>query len=117
MTIQKFTREFASVTEAAGRLACAVKADAVLFLLDSATDWERLRELIPAEIKRILVAADKLEDLADAEKHGLTPIVLNKEDSPLLERLQHALIESVADELLARLWYVIDFYFGLLVIL
>ena len=112
MTIQKFTREFASVTEAAGRLACAVKADAVLFLLDSATDWERLRELIPAEIKRILVAADKLEDLADAEKHGLTPIVLNKEDSPLLERLQHALIESVADELLASHCDVIAVYCG-----
>ena len=112
MTIQKFTREFASVTEAAGRLACAVKADAVLFLLDSATDWERLRELIPAEIKRILVAADKLEDLADADKHGLTPIVLNKEDSPLLERLQHALIESVADELLASHCDVIAVYCG-----
>ena len=35
MTVQKFTRELASVIESAGKLACAVKADAVLVLLDS----------------------------------------------------------------------------------
>ena len=68
MTVQKFTRELASVIDAAGKLACSVKADAVLVLLDSATDWERLRELVPSEIKRILVAADRVEDLADADK-------------------------------------------------
>ena len=102
MTVQKFTREFASVIESAGGLACAVKADAILILLDSATDWERLRELVPAEIKRILVAADRVADLVDADKFGLIPLVLDKEDSPLLERLQHALLEAVADELLAN---------------
>ncbi len=47
MTFKKFTREFASVTEAAGNLAVAIKADAILFLLDTGTDWERLRELVP----------------------------------------------------------------------
>ena len=112
MTIQKFTRELAIVIESAGKLACAVKADAVLVLLDSATDWERLRELVPPEIKRVLVAADRVDDLADAEKFGLIPIVLNKEDSPLLERLQHALLEAVADELLANHCDVIAVYCG-----
>ncbi|MFN7840637.1 MAG: hypothetical protein ACK5N9_02850, partial [Pirellula sp.] len=112
MTFKKFTREFASVTEAAGNLAVAIKADAILFLLDTGTDWERLRELIPTEIKRILVAADRAEDLAEAEEHGLIPLVLNKEDSPLLERLQHALIEAVADELLASHCDVIAVYCG-----
>ena len=112
MTVQKFTREFASVIESAGELACAVKADAILVLLDSATDWERLRELVPSEIKRILVAADRIEDLAEADKFGLIPLVLNKEDSPLLERLQHALLEAVADELLANHCDVIAVYCG-----
>ncbi|MFN7875229.1 MAG: DNA integrity scanning protein DisA nucleotide-binding domain protein [Pirellula sp.] len=112
MTFKKFTREFASVTEAAGHLAVAIKADAILFLLDTGTDWERLRELVPPEIKRILVAADRAEDLAEAEEHGLIPLVLNKEDSPLLERLQHALIEAVADELLASHCDVIAVYCG-----
>jgi DNA integrity scanning protein DisA with diadenylate cyclase activity len=93
-------------------LAVAIKADAILFLLDTGTDWERLRELIPPEIKRILVAADRAEDLAEAEEHGLIPLVLNKEDSPLLERLQHALIEAVADELLASHCDVIAVYCG-----
>ena len=112
MTFKKFTREFASVTEAAGHLAVAIKADAILFLLDTGTDWERLRELIPPEIKRILVAADRAEDLAEADEYGLIPLVLNKEDSPLLERLQHALIEAVADELLASHCDVIAVYCG-----
>lgn len=112
MTLQKFTREFASVVEAAGNLACSVKADAILFLLDGETDWERLRELVPSEIKRILVAADRGEELEGADRFGLVPLVLNKEDSPLLERLQHALIEAVADEHLASHCDVIAVYCG-----
>lgn len=112
MSLQKITREFASVTEMAGKLACAVKADAILFLLENGVDWERLRELVPPEIKRVLVAADHPEDLEDADKHGLTPLVLHKENAPLLERLQHALIEAVADELLASHCDVIAVYCG-----
>ena len=37
-------------------------------------------------------------DLDGASDAGLIPLVLNKEDSPLLERLQHALLEAVADD-------------------
>ncbi len=112
MTIQKFTKEFASVVDSAGGLACAISADAILFLLDGATDWERLREKIPAEISRVLVAADREADLEEAANYGLTPLVLNKEDSPLLERLQHALLEAVADELLANHCDVVAVYCG-----
>jgi hypothetical protein len=56
MSTQKITREFTSVVEAAGNLAVAIQADAILFLLDGSTDWERLRELIPAEVQRVLVS-------------------------------------------------------------
>ncbi|MFN6128932.1 MAG: DNA integrity scanning protein DisA nucleotide-binding domain protein [Planctomycetota bacterium] len=112
MSTQKITREFTSVVEAAGNLAVAIQADAILFLLDGSTDWERLRELIPAEVQRVLVAADREEDLEAAPGFGLTTLVLNKEDAPLLERLQHALIEAVADELLASTCDVIAVYCG-----
>jgi diadenylate cyclase len=112
MSTQKITREFTSVVEAAGNLAVAIQADAILFLLDGATDWERLRGLIPAEVQRVLVAADREEDLEAAPGFGLTPLVLNKEDAPLLERLQHALIEAVADELLASTCDVVAVYCG-----
>ncbi|MFN9602432.1 MAG: DNA integrity scanning protein DisA nucleotide-binding domain protein [Planctomycetota bacterium] len=112
MSTQKITREFTSVVEAAGNLAVAIQADAILFLLDGSTDWERLRELIPAEVQRVLVAADREEDLEAAHGFGLTTLVLNKEDAPLLERLQHALIEAVADELLASTCDVIAVYCG-----
>jgi diadenylate cyclase len=112
MSTQKITREFTSVVEAAGNLAVAIQADAILFLLDGSTDWERLRELIPAEVQRVLVAADREEDLEAAPGFGLTTLVLNKEDAPLLERLQHALLEAVADELLASTCDVVAVYCG-----
>ncbi|MFM8396626.1 MAG: hypothetical protein ACKOAH_02250, partial [Pirellula sp.] len=112
MNTQKFTREFSSVVEAAGNLAVSTGADSLLFLLDGATDWERLRELVPNEIQRILVAADREEDLEAATGFGLIPLVLNKEDSPLLERLQHALLEAVADEHLASQSEVVAVYCG-----
>jgi diadenylate cyclase len=112
MNTQKFTREFSSVVEAAGNLAVSIGADSLLFLLDGATDWERLRELVPQELQRILVAADREEDLEAATGFGLIPLVLNKEDSPLLERLQHALLEAVADEHLASQSEVVAVYCG-----
>jgi DNA integrity scanning protein DisA with diadenylate cyclase activity len=112
MNTQKFTREFSSVVEAAGNLAVSVGADSLLFLLEGATDWERLRELVPQEIQRILVAADREEDLEAATGFGLIPLALNKEDSPLLERLQHALLEAVADEHLASQSEVVAVYCG-----
>jgi DNA integrity scanning protein DisA with diadenylate cyclase activity len=58
------------------------------------------------------VAADREEDLEAAPGFGLTPLVLNNEDAPLLERLQHALIEAVADELLASTCDVVAVYCG-----
>ncbi len=112
MQSQKITREFSSVVEAAGNLALAVNADAMLFLVDGAIDWERLRELVPPEVTKILVAADLEEDVEAASGFGLIPITLNKEDAPLLERLQHALLEGVADEHLAGQSEVVAVYCG-----
>jgi DNA integrity scanning protein DisA with diadenylate cyclase activity len=84
----------------------------LLVLLDGATDWEKLRQAIPAGVQQVIVAADLEEDLQGAEARGLLPLPLNKEKSPLLERLQNALLEAVADGFLKANGDVIAVYSG-----
>jgi len=110
MTVQKITRQLTVILESASKLMIESKADAMLLLLEGSTDWERLREIIPSEIKKVIVATDHADDLEGAAVHDLIPLVLNKENSPLLERLQHALLEAVADEILENQCDVIAVY-------
>lgn len=112
MTVLKLSRQLILVLESASKLAIESEADAMLLLLDGSTDWGRLREIIPQEIRKVIVAADHVLDLDGASDAGLVPLVLNKEDSPLLERLQHALLEAVADEILENQCDVIAIYSG-----
>lgn len=93
-------------------MAIQTGAEALLVLLDGSTDWERLRELVPKTVEQIIVATDHEEDLEGAEAAGLMSLPLNKEKSPLLERLQHALLEAVADGFLKSNEHVIAVYSG-----
>lgn len=112
MATQRFNKQFAVMLETAGNLVPQTGADALLVLLDGATDWDRLRQAIPESVKQVIVAADVEEDLAGAAEKGLLPIPLNKEKSPLLERLQNALLEAVADGFLKANGDVIAVYSG-----
>ena len=89
-------------------------ADALLVLLDGSTDWKKLAEMAQeADFdKPLIVAVDSPEDLDGAAEAGLKPLALNKEKAPLLERLQHALLESAADELLKINGEIIALYSG-----
>ncbi|MEY4568420.1 MAG: integrity scanning protein DisA [Planctomycetota bacterium] len=109
---QKFTKQFAALAEMASGLAVQCGADAVLVLLEGSTDWEKLREAVSPKIEKIIVAADTDKDLDGAKEAGLVPIVLNKEKSPLLERLQHALLEAVVEEILKNNCDVVALYCG-----
>jgi diadenylate cyclase len=60
----------------------------------------------------VIVAVDSPDDLEGAAEVGLKPIALNKDKSPLLERLQHALLESAADELIRTNGEVVAVYSG-----
>ncbi len=86
----KFTKQLLSVLEAATNVAGKIDADAMLILLEEGLDWERLRQEVGSNIKKVIVATDHLEELEGAAEAGLIPLALNKEQSPLLERLQHA---------------------------
>jgi DNA integrity scanning protein DisA with diadenylate cyclase activity len=112
MTVHRFTKQFSVMLETAGTLVVQTGADALLVLLDGSTDWEKLRHAIPPSVEHVIVAADLEEDLAGAEARGLLPLPLYKEKSPLLERLQHALLEAVADGYLKSNGDVIAVYSG-----
>ena len=112
MPAQRFTKHFAVMLETAGALALQTGADALLVLLDGSVDWEKLRSAVPKNVEQIIVAADLEADLEGAEAEGLHALPLNKEKSPLLERLQHALLEAVADGFLRSNEDVIAVYCG-----
>ncbi|MFO0941656.1 MAG: DNA integrity scanning protein DisA nucleotide-binding domain protein [Pirellulales bacterium] len=108
----RFTKQCATVLEAASSLHMSTGAQSMLILADGTMDWEKVRQTVPAAIEEIIVAADSAEDLKGAEAAGLVPLPLNKEKSPLLERLQHALLEAVADGLVRSDEDVVAVYCG-----
>jgi len=112
MSSHKVTKQSSTILAAAGALVAEAHADAVLVLLDGSTDWQKLRQAIPSTVTKVIVATDSEADLAGATEAGLIPLPLNKEKSPLLERLQHALLEAVADEVLKSNCDVIAVYSG-----
>jgi diadenylate cyclase len=112
MATIRFTKHCSTILEAAASLQISTGAHAILILADGSMDWDKLRQTIPATIEAIIVAADSVEDLKGAEAAGLLALPLNKEKSPLLERLQHALLEAVADGLVKSDEDVIAVYCG-----
>jgi len=106
----KFTEEFVAIYDAAVELAKAVKADAILLLVDGPTDWERLKEI--ADGKRLLVAADTREQLEGAVECQLSTVAVDMADRPMHEKLAQALLESVADDLLTPGATVVALYSG-----
>lgn len=94
----KFTEQFESICEAGLQIADAEETDGILLLLDGSADWERLRKLLGKQ--RVLVAADRPEDLEGAAEAGLDTVLLGMPHSPTPEKLTQALIEGVADDIL-----------------
>jgi diadenylate cyclase len=112
MATQRLTKHSAAMVSVAFDLLKERNADAMLILLDGATDWKRIAEMGSGVDKPVIVAVDALEDLEGAAEAGLEPLALNKEKAPLLERLQHALLESAANELIRTNGEVVAVYSG-----
>ncbi|TWT80871.1 DNA integrity scanning protein DisA [Planctomycetes bacterium CA13] len=112
MATQRLTKHNSAMIRAAVSLLQDRGADAMLMLLDGSTDWKRIAEMTESVDKPIIVAVDSPEDLEGASEAGLKPLALNKEKAPLLERLQHALLEAAADEFIRTNGEVIALYSG-----
>ncbi|MGA2618485.1 MAG: DNA integrity scanning protein DisA nucleotide-binding domain protein [Thermoguttaceae bacterium] len=95
----RLTDQFKSLFSLAVRLTESAGVDAILLLLDSTADWQRLRNMAPD--CKLLVAADTSEQLVGAKEAGLEPIRLDMPDSPVNEKLTQAVLEAVADDVLA----------------
>ena len=111
MALLRFTDRFKTLYNMALRLAESVEAHAVLLLLDDGpVDWNRLRNLGPDE--KVLIAANTEAMLAGAEKTGFVKISLRMHESPVHEKLSHALLEAVADDILHPGACVVAIYSG-----
>lgn len=110
MSSLDFSSQLEHLLEGAARLFEATGSDAILLLVDQRTDWERVRSGIGGA--KVLVAADEEAHLAGAADHGLKPILLDVAGLPVHERLTQALLECVADELIAPEAQVVAVYSG-----
>ena len=106
----KFSDQLESFCDIATRLAKREEADALMFLVEGAIDWERLRTATGKF--HVLLASDKPNHLAKAEESGFDTVELNIPDSPVYDRLTQALLESVADDLLTPGACVVALYSG-----
>jgi diadenylate cyclase len=106
----RFTEQFQTVFEAAAKLSRAVDADALMLLLEGPTDWDRLKAYAGEE--KILIAADFPAQIEGAAEAGLATVVLKMPDAPVHEKLTQALLESVADDILAPGAQVVALYSG-----
>jgi DNA integrity scanning protein DisA with diadenylate cyclase activity len=96
---QKFGKQFATIFEFGVQLAQVAEADALLVLVEGPTDWEALKK--KADDQRVLIAADFPEQIAGAELAGFSHVLLEMPEALVSEKLAQALLEAVADELLA----------------
>lgn len=110
MKATRFTEQFLNVFDLAVKLARSVEADALMLLLEGPCDWERLSTLIGDQ--KLLIAADVPAQVDGAAAAGLHTVLLNSPDSPVYEKLTQAMLESVADEILAAGARVVAVYSG-----
>jgi DNA integrity scanning protein DisA with diadenylate cyclase activity len=106
----RFSDRFKTLFNLAIRLSESTEADAVLLLLDGPADWARLKSLAGEE--KLIVAANTEPELEGAKEAGLQTVVLKMSDSPVYDRLTQALLEAVADDLLAPGACVVALYSG-----
>lgn len=86
------------------------EADAVLIFVDGNPEWEKLRVI--AENRKVIIAADREEHLTGIDGTGLHGVLVELEESPILEKLMHALVESVANDQLSSGAKVVALYSG-----
>ena len=110
MKIYRLTEQFQIVFDSAVRLARSTEADALLLLVDGPFDWDRL--LARVADRRLLVAADFAGQLEGAAEAGLATVLLNMPEAGVYEKLTQALLESVADDILAAGAQVVALYSG-----
>ncbi len=110
MAPKKPSRQFVSLFRSALKLVDPTDADALLLLVDGPLDWTEIKKL--AGSQRTIVASLSAGHVEGAEQAGLLVVVLEMGDGPVNEKLTQALLDSVADDLLASGDCVVALYSG-----
>lgn len=95
----RMSEQFKNLFSLAVQMTETSRVDAILLLVEGTADWPRLRNMAPGA--KLLVAADTFDQLAGAKEAGLEPIRLEMPDNPANEKLTQAVLEAVADDILA----------------
>ncbi|HEX4129173.1 MAG TPA: diadenylate cyclase [Pirellulales bacterium] len=106
----RFNEEFQTIYDTVVRLSKAVGADAVLVLVDGASDWAFLREHSGGE--KVIVAVEDDSQVIDAVAADLPTVLLDTAEVPVYDKLSQALLKAIADEMLAPGARVIAVYSG-----
>lgn len=97
MAIQrKFSEQLQALCDLARSLADLHAADAILFLAERPTDWDKLHAALGNHA--LILAAETEDVLAGVTEGDFDTVVLGNPDLPVYERLTEALLEAVAHE-------------------
>jgi DNA integrity scanning protein DisA with diadenylate cyclase activity len=110
MTPKKLTDQSRTLMNVAVGLAATMQVEAILLLVDAPTEWDELGKL--ANGQKVIAAADRVEQVAGADEAGIPVVLLEMPESPVHEKLGQALLEAVADDLLAAGASVVALYSG-----
>jgi DNA integrity scanning protein DisA with diadenylate cyclase activity len=110
MQALRFTDRFKALYDLAIQLTNAAEADAVVLMLEGQADWLRLKKL--AGEAKVLVVANAAEKLLGAKESGLQTVILTAAEGPVYELLTRALLEAVADDILAPGSTIVALYSG-----
>jgi DNA integrity scanning protein DisA with diadenylate cyclase activity len=118
----RLTDSFRNLLRAAGELAVKESAEAILVLVDGSADWPRLKSSAESVLEeqsgdssqkpRFLVAVSSTKHLEEVQKAGLAGVSVPLENLPIHDRITQALLEAVADDLVAAHATVIVLYSG-----
>lgn len=107
---RKFSDQIDAFCQMAARLAELHNAEAILFLTERPTEWDKLQAAVGDHT--LIVAADSEDALAGAEDSQFDTVLLSVRDLPVYEQLTEALLEAVADDHLAPGASVVAVYSG-----
>ncbi|MDO4587591.1 MAG: diadenylate cyclase [Planctomycetia bacterium] len=107
----KFTEYFQNFLNLAIVAYEKMKASGVLILLEGPIDWGRLKKLTGET--HVVIAATQREFLEGADENNFLSVHINlSDDSPVYDRMTHAVLEAVAADLLSAGSRIVALYSG-----
>ncbi len=96
----RFTAQLKTLLGVARKMVESTNVEAILLLIEGPAEWwPRLKKMRGKA--KVVVAADSAAELSGAREAGLETVLLDMPDSPVNERLTQAVLEAVADDILA----------------